>query len=186
MDNPRNRTEHFEELFERFLRFDKLSIRKEAKESALDLVASVCGSNAEETWTQDNLHRLPLKGAGRIRHEIFEFIVFPSLKAGMERGEPEASYLLGKHVQNLYSDDALHKAVGYRSETQLFQEAYDANPNSPQYRNAYRGSVLDNLYFAFHEWPSGLPIEHTNWQQELRDLRGQISLAMSLDPSGEH
>ena len=161
-------------------------MRKEAKESALHLVASVCGSNAEEAWTRDNLHLLPLNRAGRIRHEIFQFIVFPPLKSGMERGEPEASYLLGKHIQNLYSDDALYRQIDYRSKTELFQEAYVGNPSSPQYRDAYLSSVLENLSFAFHEWPSGILIEHTDWQQELRELRAQISLAVSLDRSGEY
>jgi len=186
MDDPPDRAENSKELFERFLRYEKLGMRNEAKKSALDLVASVCGSNSEETWTRDNLHQLPLNGAGRIRHEIFQYIVFPSLKAAMEQVDPEASYLLGKYVQNLYSDDTLWKQVGYRSKTELFREAYDASPNSPRYRGAYLAAVLADLGYTFHEWPSGILIEHANWRQELRDLRGQISLAMSLDLNGEN
>ncbi len=104
----------------------------------------------------------------------------------MKRGEPEASYLLGKHIQNLYSDEALWKQIGYRSKTELFREAYDTNPSSARYREGYLGAVLADLGYTFHEWPSGILIEHTNWRQELGDLRGQISLAMSLDPSGEY
>ena len=104
----------------------------------------------------------------------------------MERGEPEASYLLGKHAQNLYSDDALWKQIGYRSMTELFREAYDTNPSSSRYRSAYLGAILASLSYKFHEWPSGILIEHADWRQELRDLRGQISLAMSLDPDGEN
>lgn len=175
-----------EELLEQFLRFDKLGMRREAREAVLNLVASVCGSNAEDAWTRDNLDRLPLNNASRIRHEIFQSVVFPSLKAKVERGDPEASYLLGKHFQNLISDSALHERIGYRSNTELFRDAYNSNPSSAKYGGAYLDSVIETLRYTFHEWPTGILIEHTNWRQELRGLRATLSLAMSLDRRGEY
>ena len=69
---------------------------------------------------------------------------------------------------------------------EFFCEAYNANPNSSLYESAYLGSLLQVLEYTFHEWPTGILIDHADWRNELDDLREQLSLAMSLDRNGEY
>jgi len=186
MKEPGDILQSTEGLLEEFLHFESLGLRNEAKRAVLVLVDTVASIEEKEAWTNANLKRLPLNRSNRIRHEIYKHIVFPSLKAALHRGEAEAYYLFGKYAGNLYSDRSLFKQVGERGAMEFFCEAYNANPNSSLYESAYLGSLLQVLEYTFHEWPTGILIDHADWRNELDDLREQLSLAMSLDRNGEY
>lgn len=186
MTEPSENIHSTDQLLEQFLRFDALGLKREAKQAVLAIVEAVSGLDAKKTWVQNHLDRLPVNRASRIRHEIFEHIVFPALKAGFDRGDPEASYLLGKYSQNLSSKRALFEQMGGRSATDLFRAAFQNDSNSVRYRRAYLSSLIDELGYVFHEWPTGILIDHSDWHEGLRELRGELSAALSLDEEGTY
>ena len=186
MTSTRETEQSAEELFEQFLKFDALGMRKEAKRAACALVKEVSDSTAKDRWTKSNLSRMPRNGARRVRHEIFKEIVFPSLKAAFDRGEAEASYLFGEYSQNLYSDRVLFNQLDQRTALDFFREAFASDPSSTRYQSAYLGALLGLLRYSFHEWPSGILIEPDNWRKGLAGLRAQLSHAQSLDRNSEY
>lgn len=186
MTEPTENIHSTDQLLEQFLRSDALGLKRESRQAVLAIVDAVSSLDAKKTWVQNHLHRLPLNRASRIRHEIFEHIVFPVLKAGFDRSDPEACYLLGKYSQNLYSKRDLFEQLGGRFETDFFRTAFQHDSNSVRYRRAYLSSLIGELRFVFHEWPTGILIDHSDWHEALRELRGELSIALSLDDEGEY
>lgn len=174
-----------EELFEQFLRYDALGMRKKAQSAVFALIKDIPDDVAKDAWTKENLSRMPRNKAGRVRHEIFKEIVFPSLKKAFDRGDAEASYLLGLHSQNLHSDRTLHSQVDQCTELDFFRKAFESDANSTRYQSAYLGAVMDSLLYCFHEWPAGILIDTDDWRKGLESLREQLSLAQSLDRKNE-
>lgn len=185
MTEPKDNKKTTDELLEQFLRLEALGLKQESKQAVLAILDAVHSLDARVTWTRNNLDRLRFNGASRIRHEIYEIIVFPALKAEFDRGDPEASYLLGKYVNNLYESRPLHEQLDQRSATDFFRIAFQSAPRCVRYRRAYLSSLLGGLKYTFHEWPSGILIDHTDWHAALRELREELSVAVSLDSDGE-
>ncbi|WP_322888830.1 MULTISPECIES: hypothetical protein [unclassified Yoonia] len=185
MTEPAENNNATDDLLEQFLHFDALGLKKESKQAVLAIIDIVHSLDAKVAWTQNNLDRLQWNRRSRIRHEFYEAIIFLALKADFDRGDPEASYLLGKYAQNLYSSPSLHAQIGQRSAMDFFRIAFQSAPSCVRYRRAYLCSLLNGLQYAFHEWPSGILIDHTNWHSELRELREQLSVASSLDSDDE-
>lgn len=181
MAEPTDDIQLADELLERFLHFEAIGLKEEATQTVLAIVDTLSSLEAMNAWTRNNLHRLPINKASRIRHELYERIIFPALKADFERGDPEASYLLGEHIQNLYSSHTLMEEIGQRSSRDFFRIAFQRDPSSVRYQRAYLGALISDLQFAFHEWPNGIIIDHKDWREGLSGVRDLLSLALSLD-----
>jgi hypothetical protein len=76
-------------------------LRKEAKLSICQFVESFTDFAEMEAWTRKFLSTF--KGGKRIRHELYERIIFPVLLAGHDRLDPWSIYWLAETAQNLYS-----------------------------------------------------------------------------------
>ncbi|MDC0658751.1 hypothetical protein N6L27_12135 [Leisingera sp. SS27] len=186
MSEPKTRSQSADDALEQFLRFDALGLRQKSKQAVLKLVEAVSSLEAKTVWTHNYLEQLPLNGSGRIRHEIYEDIVFPALQSGFDRGEAEASYLLGKYAQNLYARPALREQMEQRSEVDFFRLAFQGAPSSEKYRRAYLSSLMNSLRQDFHEWPTGILLDPAKpWRVALMDLKEELSIALSLDREGQ-
>ena len=176
-----------EDLFEHYVRLTALGMRQEAKEVVAKIVASVSDSDEQERWTSKHLDQLPTNGKGCIQYDLYRYIVFPSLRRAFDRGEAEASYLLGNYWNNLVSDQRLFEQAERRGRTDFFRIAFSADPSSERYRSSYLGAIISNLEYAYHEWPTGILIDpDEDWRQELADLESQLVLATSLDKNGTY
>lgn len=186
MTLPLDKCQSTEDMLQKFLCYNALGLRQEAKRAVSALVNSFPNLESKKVWTLDNLDRIPKNYESCIRHEIYENIIFPVLKDGFERGDPKASYLLGEYSQNLYKNRSLFEQMDERTEIDFFRIAFISEPKSVQYQRAYLGSLVSNLRYIFHEWPSGILIDQTNWREELSDLRAQVLLALSLDRESQY
>ncbi|NSY41132.1 hypothetical protein [Leisingera sp. ANG59] len=130
MSEPKTSSQSTDEKLDQFLRFDALRLKRKSKQAVLELVGAVSSLEAKKVWARKYLKRLPLNGAGRIRHEIYEVIVFPALKAGFDQGDPEATYLLGKYMQNLHERPTLLNQLEWRSAADFFRLAFQGAPSS--------------------------------------------------------
>ncbi|WP_432201219.1 hypothetical protein ACRAQ7_03105 [Erythrobacter sp. W53] len=174
------------DLFADFLHADAQGLRVDAKRAATALVNSVSTQDDKIAWTLANLERLQTNGASRIRHEIYEGIVFPALKARFECGDPEASYQLGRTWQNFISKPCFTEELGWYSAEDFYRIAYQKEPGSLRYERALLERLLEKLAYLFHEWPAGILIDHRQWRDEIISLREDIDFASSIDRSSDH
>lgn len=148
-----------DDLLDSFLEFDALGQRTEAKQAALAIVDAVSAFDAKVAWARRNLDRLPLNRNGRIRHEIYQGIVFPVLKAEFDRGNAEASYLLGKYWQNLIANRASYMQMGEPSARCFFRLAFQFEPSSERYQRAYQTRFADGPYNKQTKHPVSSPLQ---------------------------
>jgi hypothetical protein len=181
MTEPKKQSHLLEDLLEQYLRFDALGLKLKTTQAVLSLVDAVSCMEAKVSWTRDNLDRLPLNRQGRIRHEIFENIIFPGLLDGFKNGDSEASYLLGSYAQNLYANPSIFEQVSERSALDFFRIAFQYDTSSARYQHAYLSSIIKDLEYVFHEWPAGILIDPSNFSDALFELKGELSIALSLD-----
>lgn len=181
MTEAKDYIQSIDDLLDSFLEHDALGKKTEAKQAALAIVDAVSDFDAKVAWTRRNLDRLPLNRACRIRNEIYQGIVFPALKAEFDRGDAEASYLIGKYWQNLIANSARYTQMGEPPARDFFRLAFECKPSSHRYREAYLNAVVSGLKYTFHEWPTGILIDHSNLQDELLQLKEEFDLVQSQD-----
>lgn len=164
-----------------YLEFDRQGLRGKVKEAVRTPVDVISKNNAQDAWTRKYLQELPINKHSRIQHEIYRGIVFPALRVRFELGEPEAHYLLGLYWNNFVSSSEFTDQIGHFSREEFYERAYLVKPEEERYRTRYLDAIMDRLEFVFHEWPSGVLIDHENWSGELSVLRNDIDLASVLD-----
>jgi hypothetical protein len=174
-----------ETLYAKFLAARKAGLRDEAKVAISQFVESFAGFAEKEAWTRQFLSTLP--PGERVRHELYERVIFPVLLAGHDRLDPWSIYWLGETAQNLYRAWPLYKQLGAPPIQRLFKEAYALAPSSAEIRQGLLRDLLRGFDYMAHEWPSGIlyaagePLE-TQHREALQD----IQLARSIDDNGAH
>lgn len=168
-------------LLASYLEFERLGLKVKAKEAIQAILDSVPTLADKDAWTRAYLERLPKNGASRVRHEIYRDVVFPALWARFENDDAEASYLLGKTCDNFISDTSLSKRVGSHAPIDFFERAYMSDPSSKRFRLGFLTELFRGFVYLFHEWPTGILVDHANWAAELQDLKAEIELARVLD-----
>lgn len=82
--------------------------------------------------------------------------MFPALAAGAEDGDATSLYWLARTAQNLYSAQALHRQVDFRTELQFLREAHTRDSGSDWIRAALLDATIQLFQHAEHEWPAGI------------------------------
>lgn len=174
------------QLYQQFVTLKAQRKKSEAKDALTDFIASFQSFEEKQQWVHAFLESQPLAQAHKIRHELYEQLVFPVLREGYERKEAWAIRWLAKTVQNLYAVPALHAIIGRKSELQLLKEAYALEPLAE-----IRGDLLqvELRWFAYcqHEWPLGI-LYGTNQatRGELEDILREIEFTKTLDKAAAH
>ncbi|MFN8389935.1 MAG: hypothetical protein U0136_06570 [Bdellovibrionota bacterium] len=161
--------------------------KKEAARSALrEFITSFQDDGEVENWVWEYLPQLVFNGASKIRHELFEELVFPVLRAGYESEDLQSTLWLGKLILNVYAVTSFHEELHQVSDRELFERCLALYPNHEEARTLLLGSLLKALAYTNHEWPSGLlhGMNGANLEQ-CRDIRSDIVLARSLNPNAE-
>ena len=122
----------------------------------------------------------------RIRHELYEHVIFPVLLDGYHRGDAWSTLWLARTAQNLYACPALHARLGFRSELQLLREAYRLDPIE-EVRETLLRALLKWFAYCQHEWPAGIlyGIDGANAAQ-CDEILAEVSFARTLDVGSTH
>jgi hypothetical protein len=170
------------EYFHEFRRLQEAGRKQEAKTALDRFLASFEPADDKKQW----VHKFLESGSygHRIRHEIYEHLVFPVLREGYHRREAWSTFWLGKTAQNLYACPALHSQVGFKSEQQLLREAYQIEPNE-QIRESLLRSTLNWFGYCQHEWPAGILYGADGASLvECEEILQDIGFARELDVAG--
>ncbi len=169
-------------LYEKFKRVEEQGLKSEAKVAVEQFIASFRTNKEKSHWIWSNISTLSENNHGRIRHEIFERLVFPCLLEGYKANDGASIYWLGVTVQNLYQASHLHKQLDWITEFQLFELAHKAEPENEQYKHAYIQSIVKWLEHCFHEWPHGVLYGNDGANQEqLKEIWSSIEQLEFLD-----
>ena len=102
----------------------------------------------------------------RIRHEIYEHLVFPVLLQGYRQADPWAIRWLIRTVQNLYRADHLWIRLDRRTEHGLLMELHALCPSDKEVRLSLLQSYIRQFSYMVHEWPAGILYGYDGASQE--------------------
>ena len=102
----------------------------------------------------------------RIRHEIYEHLVFPVLLQGYRQADPWAIRWLIRTVQNLYKADHLWIKLDRRTEHGLLTELQALCPSDKEVRLSLLQSHIRQFRYVINEWPAGILYGHDGASQE--------------------
>ena len=140
--------------YEQFKELEARGLRKQAKAALHDFVHSCENDEERRAWTEKYLtDEMPKH---RVRHELFEHIIFPVLLAEYHQQNTWATLWLAKLIQNLYNARFLHEAVGYKTENQLLRECFTWDSTNQEVRKLLLRSQIRWSEFCDHEYPSGI------------------------------
>lgn len=173
--------------YQRFLTCQQQGLKKPAAEAVRQFIDSFETDAEKSDWVWAYLPSLPINGQARIRHELFNELIFPLLFNGWRNEDWQSTLWLGKLMNNVYQTETLHRAMGYTTDIQLFQQCYQWQPNHPDVRQAYLSSLIRGLSFCGHEYP---PIilagNHAANIADCAEIRQEIELARALDNNGQY
>jgi hypothetical protein len=173
-----------EKLYEEYLRWQSLGVKAKATAALRAFLDSFHDLAAKAAWTDANLEGLKSNRHARIRHELFEEVIFPVLLIRFQAAEPEAMYLLAQFRHNLYSASHLHRQIGSLGAEDLLRSANAKAPGEDRYRRGLLKALLEHFGYLDHEWPAGILVDvrdPSSWHALLEDIR----LARDLDHAGE-
>ena len=173
-----------EALYEDYLHWQSLGVKAKATAALRAFLDSFPDLAAKAAWTDANLEKLRINRHARIRHELFEEVIFPVLLSRFKTGDPEAMYQLARYAQNLGSAEHLDKQMGIASTRDLLQRAHEAAPHDDRYRKALLQDLMGAFNYLDHEWPVGILVDFRDagaWDT----LSEMISEARRLDTEGD-
>jgi hypothetical protein len=123
----------------------------------------------------------------RIRHELYEHVVFPALLAGYENNDFWSTVWLARTTQNVYAAKALHEKIGYATQTALLRRCHELDPSNEAVRNELLDQQLAWFAYCIHEWPAGVLYGHDGATvEQCREILEEIAYTRSLDVKSRH
>lgn len=173
------------ELYQRYLAHRTAGRKRDASDTIREFVASCTGPQDRQEWV-----RQFLEDGGhehRIRHEVYESLVFPVLLDGYVRRDFWSIYWLAKTASSLYAASSLHAQLEYKAERQLFREAFELQPTS-EIRRCLLEAYLAEFSHCQHEWPAGILYGMDGATiDDCADLLQDVDFVRSLDDgANEH
>lgn len=168
--------------YQAFLEYEEKGLKKQASESICAFVSSFKNTEDISTWVWENLPKLKKNNHSRIRHEIFNELVYPVLKQGYENNDFASTLWLGKLAQNIYQTQKIHKELNWVSATALYQKSHVLDPTNDEARLCLLKATIDWLIYAEHEWPSGILYgNNCATLEECDDINATVQQALELD-----
>jgi hypothetical protein len=165
-------TEHFK----RFRDLLERGQRPEAASALREFVASFSTLEEKSIWSREHLSGLHSKG--KIRHELYEGVIFPALLDGYKRAEPWSLLWLARTSQYLHRSESLWRQVDGKTSTQLLKEFLKLCPGDEEVRRELLSKVIDWMRYSIHEWPTGILYDHNGASidqcKEIVDELGEI------------
>jgi hypothetical protein len=180
-----------EEACERFFSLDKAGRRKESKLAFRQFADSFSSAEQRDRWAREFLEKQEFfnrfdQFGIRVRQELFDEILWPFLRPGVEQHEPPCLYWLAGLQQNLLVPSYRDYPADL-SPICLLREALEVEPTSLPIRRALLAKLIDLFHYADHEWPSGIlnGMDGANIDV-LSEYERLIELARSLDLGGSY
>lgn len=165
--------------YHEFKRFQAQGRRDDARAPLERFIASFEPGEDRAHWVREFLE------AGdyghKIRHELYEQLIFPVLLDGYRRRDAWSTLWLARTAQNLYTFAPLHALIGFKSEQKLLREAYQIDPKE-EIRESLLRALLRWFSYCQHEWPTGILFGGNGASAaECDRILEEVSFARALD-----
>lgn len=174
-----------QEKYEAFMRMTKQGRRKEAAAAVQEFAASFRDLEEKRRWTESYLEGDP--DLDKIRHELYEQVIFPVLLEGWRRDDPWSLWWLARTGRNFQRSQDLWLKLEHQTPGSLLKKLHAMQPDDDEVRLALLENHLDWLGFAGHEWPGAIlygmdaaNLEQCGWIGEI------LAEARALDREGRH
>ncbi|MBP6529304.1 MAG: hypothetical protein KA260_04235 [Burkholderiales bacterium] len=150
-----------------------------------EFIDSFCSNEEREDWTRWYLTNRSV--SQRMRHEIFEGVVFPVLLTGYKLGDPWCIGWLEACMQNLYSAKHLWAQIGYKSALELAEELVAASPCDADAKQRVLSHLIAWFHHCEHEWPAGILYGMNGaTPEQCKEIGVCVVRAKALDEQHEH
>ncbi len=144
-----------EKFYDEFEKYKNLGLKKKAKKTLDQFISSFLSFDEKKKWAESVISRF-IKEDCKIRHELFEQIIFPVLYEGYKEKEFEATFRLSQLTQNMYQSKKAQELLGDITAEQLLIQCSKIDPSNEVVRKKRLHLGLNWLDFSVHEWPSGI------------------------------
>jgi len=173
------------EHYETFKQLLATGRRAAASASIKTFIESFANLEEKTVWARNFLDTEQI--GHKIRHELYEQVIFPVLLAGYQQKDPWSLRWLARTVQNLHQSDALWRSVGYKTELGFLEELLSLDPDDHQLRKEVLSRHLDWFSYAAHEWPAGILYGQDGASaRECEEIRATVAEARALDVENLH
>jgi len=162
--------------FDKFEESKNLGLKKEASKYIKQFIESFEGLDGEKLWIRDYLEKRDY--GHKVRHELYEKVIFPYLKEGYARNEPWAMYWLAETIQNLYTSEKLHEQIEFKTDYYLLKQCFKLESANDDIRLSLLDRMANQLCYATHEWPTGILYAP---DEKPKDLIDEIEFGRNLD-----
>ncbi|WP_196140637.1 hypothetical protein [Aliikangiella sp. G2MR2-5] len=169
------------EFFKKYEEAKNLGLKKQASQHIKQFVESFDGGDEEKLWVKDYLEQRDY--GHKVRHELYDRVIFPYLKEGYLKNDPWALYWLAETIQNIYSSEKLHEQIDYKSDYFLLKQSFKLDSSNDDIRKSLLNSIANQLGYATHEWPTGVLYAP---DESPKDLIDEIEFGRSLDKEGKY
>lgn len=171
-----------EALYSEYLEARRRGDDRRASTTVAAFVSSFADDDERARWTWEHLPSLEINRHGRLRHELYEGVVFPVLVRGYQRDDVDSLLWLAKTWTNLVSATHLWERIGRESAIDMLRRAYRLAPDRADVRLALLTELLRIFAFIDHEWPASLI-----WTaEEVPELLADVELARTLAVGADH
>ena len=167
------------DLYEQFVSLKDLGKKTEAKAASDLFIASFETLEDKRVWVYSFLEAGEYRN--RIRHEIYENLVYPVLLDGYLKRDATSVAWLARTASNLYAIKSPHPLLKHKTDFALFKEAYGLEPNE-RIGADLLNTLINGFSFSQHEWPAGIldGINGANIEQ-CEDILQDVKFARNLD-----
>ncbi len=137
-----------------FKKAKNLGLKVEAKVHIEKFIQSFNNLEEKTTWVHDYLESRDF--CHKIRHELYEAIIFPVLLSGYQQGDAWSLYWLAETHQNFYQAEKLHVQINFISDYELLKKCFDVDNTNDRVRLALLERIERRLDYLLHEWPAGI------------------------------
>lgn len=129
--------------------------RKSAAAAAVRVfIASFSSFEEKQAWVTQFLEKL--RPEERIRHELYEELVFPVLLKSYRNSEVWGAKWLAATSQNLYRAKNIWAQVDFITEHALLKIWNTLEPANGQAKAALLRKMIEWFGYSEHEWPAGI------------------------------
>jgi hypothetical protein len=166
--------------FERFKKALELGKRAEAAAALKPFIESFSSFDEKADWTKGYLASEPI--GHKVRHEVYENVIFPVLLEGYRRSDPWSLRWLARTVQNLYQCDHLWMQIDRKTDYALLKELVELCPDDDGARNDLLSRQIEGFHYSVHEWPAGILYGRDGATiEECIEILEEVAYARSLD-----
>jgi len=175
------------EHFTKYLEFQDKGLKKQATKEIRLFIDSFSNENEKYEWVWGWLPKLEANRHSRIRHELFQEVIFPVLRKGYLESDFRSTLWLAKLIQNIYQNTKVHEELDWITNTSLLEKSHKLAPENDEARLLYLESIVSWLGYCIHEWPSGILSGNDGANlEQCQFMRKETEVVSSLDKEMIH